>query len=321
MKPAGCCLFVVAIACLVWISPVFAKERKPPEPIAWCLVTSDSVEVRPRPGARKKAVVRLKRGALVPVLEEKRSAGRVWTRVLALDPPKLVPQSGWVDSGHFRALPFSQFPPDAELLKMLGGPYLDDFTASHTAIARYVVARGPQEPALVCSIGSPILPLMRLQVFLPAQDKLTAGTYLEFPFMELQAAITSLEVRDLAGDGNECIITHEHFTMGPEHFGVNMVIRRIEAGALRVLWQAPVMYRNLASYPAKMQTASPPERNIGVAGTVTSGDVEFRPRGRVTDLVWKGKVEFYAVGREQPVGSLPIERTYVWDGARFAPLR
>ena len=65
----------------------------------------------------------------------------------------------------------------------------------------------------------------------------------------------------------------------------------------------------------------PPEANIGMPGTVTKGELEFRTRGRLTDLVWKGKVEFHVLGREEPVESVSIEKTCAWDGTKFAPLQ
>jgi hypothetical protein len=136
----------------------------------------------------------------------------------------------------------------------------------------------------------------------------------------MQAAITDLEIRDLVGDGNECLITREPFSFGPRNEGVNLVIRRIVAGAFQTLWRAPVEFRNLASFAPKMRMLAPPEKNIGAPGTVTKGDVDFRPRGRTTDLVWKGKVEFYVVGREQPVETVDLEKTCAWDGTKFTAL-
>ncbi len=65
---------------------------------------------------------------------------------------------------------------------------------------------------------------------------------------------------------------------------------------------------------------APPEKNIGSPGTVTKGEVDFRPRGRISELLWKGKVEFYAFGREQPLETVAIEKICSWDGTKFAAL-
>jgi len=48
--------------------------------------------------------------------------------------------------------------------------------------------------------------------------------------------------------------------------------------------------------------------------------VEFRPRGALVDIVWKGKVNFHIIGREQLVESVAIEKTCSWDGVKFSPL-
>ena len=296
-------------------------EKKPPAPTAWCYVGKDSVEVKPSPSERKKAITRLGRGALMPVFEAKQAGGKTWTRVRAVDPAKLTAELGWVDSSRAESLPLNQFPLDADLLKLLGGTYLDDFTAASTAIARFLLRQGEREPALVCFLGSPKLPQARLQVFLRSPRGFVPGPFLEFPFAEMQAGIKNLEIRDLLGDGNECLIAREGFNLGMENYGVNMVIRKLEAGAFRVLWKAPLEFSNLASFPPKLQTLTPTEKNIGVPGTVTKGDVEFHARGRVSEPFWKGKIELHAFGREEPLETLTVEKVCAWDGTKFAPLQ
>jgi hypothetical protein len=278
------------------------------------------VDVRAKTSERKKPILRLGRGGLVPIFELKQRPGRSWARVVAVDPASLTPQGGWIDTSQAETLPLGQYPLDAELLKLLGGPYLEDSTAANTAIARFLVRQGERESALVCFLGSPVSPQARFQAFLPAQGKFTLGPYLEFPFADLKAAITTLEIRDLVGDGNECLLTRETFNLGPQHEGVNLVIRRLEGGGLKTLWRAPVEFVNLAAFPPKIQVLAPPEKNIGSAGTVTKGSVDFRPRGRASDLIWKGKVEFHVLGREQPVETIAVEKICAWDGSEFAPL-
>ena len=295
-------------------------EKKPPEATAWFLVLSESAEIRPKPEEGKKGSYRAGRGALMPSFEVKQSHGKSWTRVRAVNPAKLVPEFGWAESALGTSVPIEQYPKDTDLLTTLGGAYLDDFTAANTAIARFVVRRGADEPALVCFLGSPIMSSSRLQVFSRIQGKMTPGPHIELPFSEIQSGITKLEVRDLVGDGNECILTHEPFTQGPENSGLLMVIRRFERDELKVLWKGPLEWRNLANYPPKIGPRQPPEVNIGTPGTVTKGEVEFRARGRQTDIFWKGKVEFRAIGREAPVETLNIEKTITWDGTKFTLL-
>lgn len=296
------------------------KEKEPPKPTGWCYVSQGPVEVRPKTSERKTAVVRLGRGALAPVFQVKQAGGKSWTRIQAVDPAKLTAQMGWVISSQVEVLPASQFPTDAELLKLLGGAYLDDFVAAHTALARFLVRQGKREPAMACFLGAPILPQARLQVFLRTQGKWVVGPSLEFAFADMQAGVTRLEIRDLFGDGDECLVTRETFTLGPQNEGLNLVIRKIAAGAFKKLWQAPVELRNLASFPPKLQVLTPPEKNIGAPGTVTKGDVDFRARDRISEPVWKGKVEFHAFGREQPVETVTVEKVCAWDGTKFAPL-
>lgn len=308
-------------ACTLVAVGLSAKEKASAKPTGWCYAFQGAVEVRPKTSASKAAVVRLGRGALAPVFEVKQAGGKSWTRIAAVDPAKLTAEMGWVISSQVEVLPASQFPTDAELLKLLGGAYLDDFVAAHTAVARFLVRQGAQEPALACFLGSPILPQARLQAFVRWRGKWAAGPYVEFPFSDMQAGITSLEIRDLLGDGNECLLTREAFNLGPQNAGVNLVIRRIEGGAFKKLWEAPVELHNLASFAPKLQILTPPERNIGAPGTVTKGDVEFRSRGRISEPLWKGKVEFFAFGREQPVETVTIEKLCPWDGMIFSPLR
>jgi hypothetical protein len=320
MKNKTRCLTLIVVVCLFAACRLSAKEKKPPVVTGWCYAAKGAVDVRAKASGRK-TVAHLGRGALVPAFEAKRKGSTTWTRVRAVEPASLTPQMGWIDTSQVETLPPKQFPSDAELLKLLGGAYLDDFTAAHTALARFLLPQGKGEPALVCFLGSPILPQARFQLFLRSQGKLVPGPYFEMPFADMKAGISSLEIRDLLGDGNDCIVTREAFASGPENQGVNLVIRRIEAGVFKTLWKAPVEYRNLASYPPRMQILAPPERNIGAPGTVTAGTVDFRLRGRVSEPVWKGKVEFHVVGREAPVETVPIEKVCPWDGKKFAPLQ
>jgi hypothetical protein len=218
-------------------------------------------------------------------------------------------------------IPTGRLPADGFILQQLGGAYLDDFTASHTEIGRWLLRQRALGACLVCLVASSVLPTAKLIAFLPIQGGFLAGPSLEFPLFDTPSGIIAAEVRDLRGDGNECLISREPFRTGPERRGTNLVIRAIEARTFKTLWEAPLEFRNLEAYPPKLRVLQPPEVNIGASGTVTTGDVSFRPQGKSYEPVWKGKVEFYGVGREQPIESVLIEKACPWDGEKFTPLR
>lgn len=307
-------------AYLLFPSGARADKKRAAAPTRWGYVVHGA-NVELKHGSRKPAVLKLGRGALVTILEEKPRGATTWTRIRAIDPATLEPVIGWVDSSMIEIEPPGQYPSDAELLKQLGGAYLEDLDASSAQIVRYVMAQGRRGPALVCFIGTRMLPQTRLQIFQSSNGKFNPGPYLEFPSSEMQSAITSLEVRDLTGDGNDCLVTHEPFKTQTHHDGVNMVIRKIEGDTLKTLWQAPLEFRNLASFPPKLQKLDPPENNIGTPGTITTGTVEFRARGHMSEPAWKGKIAFYVPGREEPLDTVPLEKLCPWDGSKFAPLR
>lgn len=289
-------------------------------PTRWGYV-AHAASVEEKPASHKPEILNLGRGALVTILEEKSHAATPWAHIRAVDPATLEAVIGWVESSKIEISPSSQYPSDAELLQQVGGAYLEDLEASSTQIVRYVMTQGQRGPALVCFIGTRALPQTRLQVFESSHGKFNAGPYLEFPASEIQSAISSIEVLDLAGDGNDCLVTHEPFKSQTHEDGVNIVIRRIEGDALKTLWQAPLEFRNLASFPPKFQKLDPPENNIGTPGTITTGTVEFRARGLMSEPFWKGKIAFYIQGREKPLDTVTYEKFCPWDGSKFAPLR
>jgi hypothetical protein len=296
-----------------------ADKKRAAAPLSWGYVKRGT-NLEAKPGSRKPAILKLGRGALVTILEEKSQGATPWARIRAIDPAALEAVIGWVDSSVIEIEPFGQYPSDAELLKQLGGAYLEDLEASSAQIVRYVMAQGRRGPALVCFIGTRVLPQTRLQIFQSSNGKFNPGPYLEFPSSEIQSAITSLEVIDLASDGNDCLLTHEPFKFQTRYDGVNMVIRKIEDDTLKTLWQAPLEFRNLASFPPNPQKLDPPENNIGTPGTITSGTVEFRARGHMNEPVWKGKIAFYIPGREEPLDTVTFEKLCPWDGSKFAPV-
>ncbi len=314
--------FLLAVICVA-LSAVHglpAAEKTAPAFTNWGYIREGPLDVHSRPSAGKRPSMQLYRGALVEIWKTTDRGGTQWAQVRVLSLAKLDFETGWVDASRLDLFPAKQFPRDPEILRLLGGTYLDDFTAEHAVIARWLVQQGKSDRMLVCFVTSRDLPSARLAALLPSGGTFVPGPSLDFPSADLEAGISSLEVRDLLGDGRDCLITHEPFHNGPATSGVNQVIRRIEGGKFHALWSAPLEYRYLDVYPAKIQPLEPPERNIGAPGTVTKGDVTFRARGKIFEPEWKGKVEFYAVGRDAPVNTLTIDKVCPWDGAEFAPL-
>ena len=228
---------------------------------------------------------------------------------------------GWVEISSSELKPPDSYPADSELLRLLGVPYLDDFTSSHTDIARFLVRQGPASPALLCYVLTAALSMAKLVVFIPSQGKFLPGASLNIPISDLQAGIRSLEIRDLVGDGSDCVISKEPFREQAQTYGTNLRIRRIADGQLQDAWQAPIEFQNLSQYPPKMHILQPPEQNIGAPGTVTTGEVTYRPSGKGQVPAWKGKVEFFVFGRDRAVDSVKIEKACPWNGQAFAPLR
>jgi hypothetical protein len=303
----------------VTIAP--ATTRKDHGPIAWCYVQQGPIELKPIRATRKAGSLSLGRGALAPVLKTDMKKGRNRAMVRIIDLSTLDPVDRWVDSSRVEITPIDRFPSDDELLRQLGGEYQDDVTASKAKVARWLVRQGNSGAALVCFVASVLLPVSRLVAFLPAQSGFICGPLLEFPASEMSPGILSAEVRDLVGDGNECFITHEPFRKGLEALGVNIVIRRLERGNFRSLWTAPIESRNLGFFPSQVQILHPLEKNVAVAGTLTKGEVEFQQRGNTYMPVWKGAVEFFAVGRDKPIDSVKVTKACAWNGFEFEPLQ
>jgi hypothetical protein len=298
-----------------------AKESDHAEPIAWCYVQEGRPELVQKAIGRRPSSLSLGRGALVPVLRTESKNGRKRAMLRLTDLSTLNPVNGWVDASRAEIVPFDRFPSDHELLRQLGGEYQDEFTASRVAVARWLVKQGNSGTALVCLVSSVVLPASRLVAFLPAQGNFIRGPWLEFPFSDMKPGILWAEVRDLLGDGIECLITHEPFRKGPEVLGVNVVIRRLERGNFRTLWSAPLESRNLEFFPSEPQILQPLEKNVGAPGTVTKGEVEFQARGNVYIPVWKASVEFFAVGQDKPLNSAKVTKACAWNGSEFEPVQ
>jgi hypothetical protein len=263
----------------------------------------------------------LARGALLPVFKTRERHDAKYAQVGALNFGTGTSELGWVEINSADLKPPESYPLDSELLRLLGAPYLDDFTAEHTDIARFLVRQTQGPPALLCYVVTMPLSMAKLVIFTPHQGKFLPGAALNILISDMQAGITSLEVRDLLGDGSDCVISKEPFREQAQTSGTNLRIRKIADGQFQVLWQAPIEFQNLSQYSAKMQILQPPEQNIGALGTVTTGEVTFRPSGKGQEPVWKGKVEFFVFGRDKAVDSVNIEKACPWDGQEFVPLR
>ena len=302
------------------VTIVSAQDRDSRQPIAWCYVQEGPLELMQRALGRRTKPLSVGHGTLAPVLKTESKNGRERALVRVTDLSTLEPVDGWVDSSKAEIVPIDRFPSDEELLRQLGSEYRDDFTLSKIALARWLVKQGNSGTALVCLVASVALPASRLVAFLPRGGNFTLGPWLEFPFSDMKPGILSAEVRDLIGDGVQCLITREPFRKGPEILGVNMVIRRIQRGDFTTLWRAPLKSRNLGSFPRDIQKLQPPEKNVAAPGTVTNAEVEFQTSGKITIPVWKATIGFFAVGQDKPIDSVKVSKACAWNGSEFEPV-
>jgi hypothetical protein len=250
--------------------------------------------------------------------ESKKGRTRVLLRIT--EPATLASVDGWADASQTEILPIDRFPSDEEILRQLSFEPPSGFAAPNFAVARWLVEQGGSGAALLCFVASPGPPESRLVAFLPTGGKFVRGPQLEFPFSDMDPGILSGEVRDLIGDGVECLITREPFRKGPEILGVNMVIRRIQRGDFTTLWTAPLKSRNLGSFPRDIQKLQPPEKNVAAPGTVTNAEVEFQTSGKITIPVWKATIGFFAVGQDKPIDSVKVSKACAWNGSEFEPV-
>ena len=303
------------------VSILPAKESGRRQPIAWCYVQDGSLELVRKAVGRKTASLSLGPGTLAPVLRTESKNGRVRALLRITDLQTLNPVEGWVDSSKAEIIPIDRFPSDAEVLDQLGIEVPNGSAPAGTPVARWLVKQGDSGTALFCFVASFGLPDSRLATFLPVGGKFIRGPWLDFPFSEMKPGIVSGEVRDLLGDGVECFITHEPFRTGPATFGVNIVIRRLDRGNFSTLWTAPLESQNLEFFPQEMTILHPLEKNAGAPGTVTKGEVEFEPRGKIYIPVWKATVEFFAAEKDKPINSAKVSKACPWNGSAFEPVR
>ena len=298
-----------------------AQRSSHPQPIAWYYVQEEPLEIVQKAVGRRTRSLILGRGTLAPVFktESKNGSERALLRMTNLG--TLNPVEGWAKCNKENIIPLDRFPSDEELLRQLNLEPPHIASGGSAGVVRWLVKQGNSGMALVCFVPLFGLPASRLAAFLPHEGSFVLRTSLEFPFFDLRPGIVYGEVRDLLGDGVECLITHEPFREGPATFGVNMVIRRLEHGNFTSLWKAPLESQNLEFFPREVQILQPLEKNAGAPGTVTKGEVEFQPRGKVHIPVWKATVEFFGPGQDKPLDSIKVVKACAWNGSGFEPVR
>ncbi|HTS70611.1 MAG TPA: hypothetical protein VMO17_16630 [Terriglobia bacterium] len=323
MKTLNLVLLLVATILLPWNAAAKEKQAETHsiDPIGWLDLQAGGRDFEVSLPDLRKTTGHLARGALVPIYKTRQKHGATQGQVGKLNLETGSAELGWVELHEGEMQAPSSYPFDAELLRLLGPPYLDDFVAEHTDIARFLVRQAQGPPALLCYVYAAPLLLARLAIYTPAQGKYQLGATLNIPLTEMKAGITSLEIKDLVGDGGACAISKEPFQEQAQTYGTILRIRRIDGGQFQELWQAPIEFHNLSRYNSKLQILQPPERNMGAPGTVTTGEVTFRSQGKGQEPVWKGKVEFFVFGRDAALDSVNIEKACPWDGRQFAPLR
>jgi len=307
--------------CITAAGTLPAKQKEPGRPIAWCYVRERPLEVERKGLGRKTISVSLGRGTLAEVVRTDSGNGRARVLLRIVDLATLTPFDGWADSSQAETFPLDRFPGDEEILRELRIEPPGSSPSSRAVVARWLLRQGRTGRALVCFVASAGMPISQLAAFLPVAGKYKRATQLEFPFSEMKPGIVSGEVRDLLGDGNECLITHEPYRAGPLTVGLNMVIRRLEQGKFSTLWTASLVAQNLESFPPDTKILEPPEKNAGSPGTVTKAEVEFEPRGKIYIPVWKARVEFFAAGQDKPLASVSVTKACGWNGSAFEPVR
>ena len=235
-----------------------------------------------------------------------------------------TPIRGWISEDQVEFLERDAVPGDASVLAQMGRPFSDDRISASAQVARafwqaegswkalVVTASPPWLPAPMSrvfeNVGGRYVPAPEARQFSPPDFSADGGTGIEF-----------MEVLDLVGDGQECLITVEGFREAPKIEGCRLVIRRFTGGKVKKIWDAPTEVSNLGSYPEKLEVREPPELNIGKPATVTRGTVEFisRPQGGFL-FRWEGEIEFCLLGRHEPVKTIPLKKSFAWNGREFS---
>lgn len=315
-------LIPLLVALIAVPSPAASRDSNhtaPASPIGWLNLQSGARQLSVADQDTKKAVRRIPRGEVVPVFQTKEKRRIELARVASLNLATDKTEMGWVEIRPADVEAPDKYPRDSELLRSLGGTYLDDESAAHTEIARFLVRQAHGPPVLLCYVLTAPLSMAELVVFTPSQGKFLPGDSINITFTDMQSGIISLELRKLLGDDSDCVITKETFRKQAQMDGTNIVIRTVADGRIRVIWQAPIEFKNFSQYNSKIQILRPPERNVGAPGTRATGEVTFRPNGGQEEPVWSGKVDFFVFGREKPFDSVQFEKACPWTGTEFAP--
>ena len=190
-------LLVVVVALPSTLAAKEKQQAGPPAPIGWLDLQAGSRDFSvPLPDLQK-VTRHLARGALLPVFKTKEKHGAKLAQLGALNLETGRSELGWLEINSGDLKPPESYPLDSELMRLLGVPYLDDFTAEHTDIARFLVRQTQGPPALLCYVLTMPLSMAKLVIFTPSQGKYLPGAALNIPISEMQAGITSLEIRDL----------------------------------------------------------------------------------------------------------------------------
>ena len=120
-------------------------------------------------------------GALLPVFKTKEKHGSEYAQVGAFNLNTGTSELGWVEINSSELKPPESYPMDSELLRLLGAPYLEDFAAEHTDIARFVARQAQGPPALLCYVVTMPLSIAKLVIFTPIQGKSLPGGVLNVP--------------------------------------------------------------------------------------------------------------------------------------------
>ena len=128
----------------------------------------------------QKVTRNLARGALLPVFKTKEKHGVELAQVGALNLETGSSELGWVEINAADLKPPESYPLDSELLRLLGAPYLDDFTAEHTDIARFLVRQAQGPPVLLCYVVTMPLSMAKLVIFTSSQGKFLTRRCIEY---------------------------------------------------------------------------------------------------------------------------------------------
>ncbi len=149
------------------------KEKGPIPPIGWLYLHDGARDFSGSTEEFHKFKRTIPQGSLVPVFKIKQKDGATYGKVASLNLESGYAEIGWVRIDPTELKPAQAYPPDDDLVPQLGAPYLDDVTANHTDIARYLVHQPQGGDLLLCYVLTGQLLTAKLVVFNPSQGKFT----------------------------------------------------------------------------------------------------------------------------------------------------